>query len=325
MKSIAATFWVVLVAAGLSFADAPLAQHDDAIAAARVGVAGLGKQWNGDVNAATRALYVEAQRQTDLSGIRQTSDVSYGPHELQKFDLFVSEESPNDSGVVLIYVHGGGLVAGDKVGADGLIYSNIGRFIARHGGVGINMNYRLAPEVTWPAGAEDIRMVLNWVRENIESYGGDPDKVFLMGNSAGSAHVAAYLFHEAAQFEAGPGIVGAILASGGFRADGSSQAARSYYGDRADEREARGPLGLVDSYEGAAVPLFLWSAEYDPASIETSVAEMYAKLCRKYQDCPIYTQFQGFNHVSHVMSIDSADTEVSDAVMSFIDSVIGNR
>jgi len=325
MKSIATTFWGFVVAAGLSFTDAALAQHDDAIAMARSGVAGLGKQWNGEVNAATRALYVEVQRQTDSSGIRQISDVSYGPHDLQKFDLFVSDKSPDDSGVVLIYVHGGGLVAGDKVGADGLLYSNVGKFIARHGGVGINMNYRLAPEVTWPAGAEDIRMVLDWVRENIESYEGDPEKVFLMGNSAGSAHVAAYLFHEASQLEGGPGIVGAILASGGFSASGSSQAARAYYGESAFERETHGPLGLVDSYEGAAVPLFLWSAEYDPASIETSVAEMYVKLCRKYRDCPIYTQFQGFNHVSHVMSIDSADTEVSDAVMSFIDSVVGSR
>jgi hypothetical protein len=54
------------------------------------------------------------------------------------------------------------------------------------------------------------------------------------------------------------------------------------------------------------------------------VAELYSKLCRKYRDCPMYAQFQGHNHVSHVMSIDSADTQVADALIRFYRSVVAH-
>ena len=69
------------------------------------------------------------------------------------------------------------------------------------------------------------------------------------------------------------------------------------------------------------IPVFLWSAEFDPANIEAPVAAMYAKLCVKFEDCPRFTQFQGHNHVSHIMSINSADDEVSRAVLEFVRSV----
>ena len=100
-----------------------------------------------------------------------------------------------------------------------------------------------------------------------------------------------------------------------------SEAQRVYYGGDAALRASRVPLGLVDSYDGPEIPVFLWSAEFDPANIEAPVAAMYAKLCGKYEDCPRFTQFQGHNHVSHVMSINSADDEVSRAVLEFILSV----
>jgi acetyl esterase len=306
--------------------EAAVAQHSSASPApaaafeARGSVAALGKQWNAEVNAETTKLYAELHRQVDSSGIQLISDLSYGPHEQQKLDLFVPDGGFSEPGPVLIYLHGGGLSGGDKIseGSDGLIYSNVARFMARAGGIGINANYRLVPDAKWPSGAEDIRMLLEWVRENIEPYGGDPNTVILMGNSAGATHVATYLFHEPSQLEDGPGIAAAILSSGAFAAAFESAAARDYFGEHA---AARVPLDLVDTYEGEAVPILLWSAEYDVPFIETGVAEMYAKLCRKYQDCPMFVQFQGFNHVSHVMSIDSADTTVTDAMIRFYHTV----
>jgi len=108
------------------------------------------------------------------------------------------------------------------------------------------------------------------------------------------------------------------LSSGSFAAG-----TPAYYGNDAALRTARSPLGLVDSYAGKQVPVYLWSAEYDPANIETSVAEMYASLCRKYSDCPMYTQWQGYNHVSHVMSIGTADATITGGIIRFYHDVIG--
>ncbi len=295
--------------------------QNDAVAAARSVVRDLGKNWNGQVNAATRSAFVELLGSSDRSGVRLMSDIRYGPQALQTFDLVVPEQTPATPAPIVVYVHGGGLVRGDKVGPDGLIYTNIPTFFARHGMIGVNMNYRLVPDVKWPGGPEDIRSVLLWLRDNVGEYGGDPSKVFLMGNSAGSTHVASYLFHEPTQIDGDPGVAGALLGLGGF---GMSKPSTNsgYFGDDESTWKANSPLGLAASYEGRPVPIFMWSTEYDPASIETPVAQMYALLCAKYEDCPRFTQFPGHNHVSDVMSINSADSAVGEAVLEFIHDVL---
>jgi len=295
--------------------------QDAAVDTAREVVRDLGKNWNGQVNAATRSVFVELHANSDRSGVRVISDVPYGPEALQTFDLFVPEQRPATPAPIVVYVHGGGLVRGDKVGPDGLIYSNISTFFARQGMIGVNMNYRLVPDVKWPGGPEDIRSVLLWLDENIGEYGGDASKVFLMGNSAGSTHVASYLFHEPTQIDGDPRVAGALLGSGGFGMSNPTTN-RGYFGDDESTWKANSPLGLAESYQGRPVPIFMWSTEYDPASIETPVAQMYTLLCAKYEDCPRFTQFQGHNHVSDVMSINSADGVVGDATLDFIRDVL---
>jgi len=294
------------------------AQEEDLVRKAFEGVAAIGKQWNGEVNTATQALYTPLHKAVDSEGLALHQDISYGPHALQKLDLWVSDAGYREGGPVLIYFHGGGLTGGDKASAetDNLIYSNIGKFAARMGGIGINANYRLAPEAKFPDGATDLRMIIEWAKMNIAQYGGDPDNIIIMGNSAGSTHVATYLFHEASQLPEGPGVKAAILSSCGCAAGSPA-----YYGDDATMREANSPLGLVKTYEGKQVPVYLFSAQYDPAFIESSVADLYASLCHKYADCPMYTQWQGYNHVSHVMSIDTADNTITNGLISFYHSL----
>lgn len=296
------------------------------VARVRASVRKIGKQFDPQVIVATQALYLELQRKSGRSGARLLPDLRYGQHPLQNFDLFLPEAPAAGPRATLVYLHGGGFVAGDKVaaGTDGLLYGNVGYFAARNGLIGVNANYRLAPDVKWPGGAEDIRLLMQWLAENLAQHGGDPDRIFLMGNSAGSTHVASYLFHGPSQFEDGPRVAGALLSSGAFEA-GDAEVAIAYYGAEPAARAAHSPLGLVDAYAGPAVPLFLWSAEFDPAFIEISVAEFYAKLCAKYRACPRYAQFQGHNHVSHIMSINTADTEVGDAVLDFIANVLAAR
>ena len=54
------------------------------------------------------------------------------------------------------------------------------------------MNYRLAPEFTWPSGGDDVSSVVNWVKDNIAEYGGDPSQIILIGTSAGAVHVSTF-------------------------------------------------------------------------------------------------------------------------------------
>ena len=108
---------------------------------------------------------------------------------------------------VIVYVHGGGSVRGDKKGA-----ANIGTYFARNGLVSIAANYRLAPKNKWPSGAKDIASMIKWIKSEGVRFGINANKIFLMGSSAGAAHVAGYVFFEEYQIK-DDGVAGAILSS----------------------------------------------------------------------------------------------------------------
>ncbi len=290
------------------------------LADVRSRIAALGKQWSAEINAETERIYADVHRGIDSSGIKQTSDISYGPDPEQTFDLFVPDGGFTEPSVVLVYLHGGDLSHGDKRGesGEGIVYGNVAKFIARGGGIGINANYRLAPRAKWPSGAEDVRLLLEWVHENIEPSGGDTSNVILIGSSVGATHIATYLLEEEFQLAGGPGISAAILASGAFGDFREVAGAREYFGKRAG---AKTPLRLLDSYRGKAVPILLWSGEYDVASVEADVAEMYEQLRGKYRSVATYVTLPGHNRVSSVLSLDTGDLSVMGAMMRFYHTV----
>lgn len=86
---------------------------------------------------------------------------------------------------VVVWVHGGGWRQGDK--------GPVGRkprAFADQGFVFVSVNYRFYPDVTAKEIAGDVAKAVRWVRDHAREYGGDPDRIFVMGHSAG-AHLAA--------------------------------------------------------------------------------------------------------------------------------------
>jgi len=82
---------------------------------------------------------------------------------------------------VLVYVHGGAWVLGDKrEQGKPMLYE-----MASRGWVCVSINYRLSPKATWPDHIVDVLSAISWVKENIAEYGGDPSFVALGGGSAG--------------------------------------------------------------------------------------------------------------------------------------------
>lgn len=88
---------------------------------------------------------------------------------------------------VLIFVHGGYWIQGDK----GNLSSKAKTFI-KAGCILVSINYRLSPEVMHPVPAQDVARAIAWVYYNISDFNGDPQNIFLMGYSAG-AHLAALM------------------------------------------------------------------------------------------------------------------------------------
>ncbi len=87
---------------------------------------------------------------------------------------------------VMVYIHGGGWLGGDKCH-----YARICRQFAEAGTLVFNINYRLVPEYRFPIQLQDTASAVAWAYENAAKYGGDPDKIFITGDSAG-AHLASW-------------------------------------------------------------------------------------------------------------------------------------
>ena len=102
-----------------------------------------------------------------------------------RLDVFMPEAAMNVP--VVVYFHGGGLMNGTKAIGEGLAR----QLTARRIGV-VSANYRLSPAVMHPAHMEDATAAFVWTKQNIETYGGDPDRVFVAGHSAG-AYLAALM------------------------------------------------------------------------------------------------------------------------------------
>ena len=85
---------------------------------------------------------------------------------------------------VLVMVHGGGWARGDKA-APAMTQLKVPYFVG-HGYVYVSINYRLTPKVVHPEHVKDVAAALAWLHDHVAEYGGDPDRLFIMGHSAGA-------------------------------------------------------------------------------------------------------------------------------------------
>jgi acetyl esterase len=114
---------------------------------------------------------------------------------------------PIDSGglPILIWYHGGGFTMGDLDGSDDFCR----KMSILSGAIVISVDYRLAPEYTFPAAAEDAYTALAWVAKNAELISGDSRRIAVMGGSAGGCLAAVTTLM--AKDRKGPSIIYQVL------------------------------------------------------------------------------------------------------------------
>lgn len=113
--------------------------------------------------------------------ILRYDNLSYGPDKKwQTLDVYRPADAGSKKLPVIVSVHGGGWVHGDKEG-----YQFYCMSLAQRGFAVVNFSYRLAPENKFPASLEDTTAVFAWVLEHAEEYGFDSENVFAVGDSAG--------------------------------------------------------------------------------------------------------------------------------------------
>lgn len=247
------------------------------------------------------------------------NELAYGPHVRHRLDVFRPAKA--SGAPVLVFFHGGGFIRGDKQDR-----TNIGAWGAAQGFVTVLANYRLAPDHRWPSGPEDVAAVWRFVREQAASWGGDPSKIVLVGESAGAAHVAAATLITRFQPD-GWQIAGAALLSGPYNAGLEGQAAHAlgipspdvrnsaYFGE---DRAAWAQASIVDQVDAAPVPLLMAAAERDLLQMKVQAGELFARLVRAHGFMPELHWWAGHDHFTPGASLGSSDTTVSAPLAAFL-------
>lgn len=274
-------------------------------------IAAIGPHFDPAILQETRALYQPLLPQAS-QGTRVRQDVAYGSDPRQRLDVYAPAEAAGLP--ILLYVPGGGFVGGDKRDGDAF-YANIGRHFAERGYLVLTMNYRLAPDHTWPAGGEDVGRAVAWARGHTAAHGGDPGRIAIFGQSAGASHVLTWLFDPV--LEGVKPVSAVVLSSGTYRVAGDriSPNALAYFGSDRSLYEARSPLTHVRRTD---VPFLLTVSEFDPPFLASPTFELAAKLTNENGRAPQLRWLAGHNHVSNVLSIGTPDDEPANLVADFL-------
>jgi acetyl esterase/lipase len=113
-------------------------------------------------------------------GVAIRQDVAYRPGARGRLDIYQPTRADGRAPVV-VFLYGGGWDSGRK--AD---YRFVGAALARQGFVVMAPDYRIYPQVRWPAFLEDSAQAVAWAHAHASIYGGDPERLFVMGHSAGA-------------------------------------------------------------------------------------------------------------------------------------------
>jgi acetyl esterase/lipase len=235
-------------------------------------------------------------------------------------DLYLPE---NGSGYpVIVWFHGGAITAGDK--AEGT-QADLARTLAGHGIAVASVNYRLSPDAAFPAYIDDAAASVAWIMDNIPEYGGDANKVFAAGHSAGGYLATMvgvdpqYLARYDHDLE---DLSGLIPVSGQMV---------THYTVRSERGQPR-EFPVID----AAAPLYFVSADlppvlaitggsgYDLAARPEENRYFVASLKAAEHPDAEYLEFDGRTHGSVVSRIPEAGDPVAQAMMDFIRRLSGS-
>jgi acetyl esterase/lipase len=218
------------------------------------------------------------------SGVRITRDIAYGPLARHRLDIYAPESA--QAAPVVVFYYGGGWEDGGRA-----LYRFLGAALAAEGVVCVIPDYRLFPEVRFPAFIEDGAAALAWAKRR---YPEAP--LFIMGHSAG-AHIAAMLALDArfiaAQSLAQRDLRGLIGLAGPYDfLPLTSPRLREIFGP-----EAQWPLSQpINFVTGAAPPALLVTGSSDSTVRPENTTRLAARL--RAADVPVQTAlYDGIGHV----------------------------
>ncbi len=263
--------------------------------------------------AATAAIYADAPRAFGPADVTVSDEIAYGPQAGHRLRVYEgnNRNSPGAGAPIILLVHGGGFSRGDLNNL-----AHVATHFAGLGFVAVNMTYPLAPEHTWPSGAEAVHAAVEWIHANIGDYRGNTAQLYVYGHSAGGNHVANYVLRPSLSSTLGDRVAGAILASPALQLPGAPDEVGSAYYDVDGRTLAE--MRVLDNIESGSIPVLITVAEFDPRGFHRSTAQLLTRLIEDFGAQPRLRQMPGHGHISYVSAVGTRDRLLEEELMDFM-------
>ena len=250
--------------------------------------------------AASAAASAETRARSDC-----VLDVRYGPGENETLDIFPAADP---GAPVHLFIHGGYWRAMDK--SD---YSFIADAFQPAGATTVVINYDLCPSVTLDTIVEQSNRSIAWTYRNVARYGGDPDRLYVSGNSAGGHLTAMALAHDWTADGLPAGIIkGAVPVTGVM--DCEPVLDITVNEEVRLEPEAARRLSPLRNPPRQSVPLLVAVGGAEPP-LWIKMSEDYATLCRaRGIECE-YMVMPGQDHFDVSRAIGDPDSPLAQAML----------
>lgn len=138
-------------------------------------------------------LFIAASFILSSCSVQKSQNIFYDTQHKLQLDVYSSKKAKTPK-PVYIFIHGGSWNSGKKS-----MYKFLGKGMAKNGAVAVIIDYRLSNLTTYDGMATDAATAVKWVKQNIISYGGDTNKIYVSGHSAGG-HLAALIATDSSYF-----------------------------------------------------------------------------------------------------------------------------
>ena len=229
-------------------------------------------------------------------GFEREGGLSYGPEARHRLDVY-RPRRPGPSGTVVVFFYGGSWRKGARED-----YAFAGAAFASRGYLTVVPDYRLYPEVSFPAFLEDGARALAWVWREIAGHGGDPARIVLAGHSAG-AHTAALLALDRRYLAAAgvppSAIVGAIGLAGPYNFDPAAyRTTRAVFATAASPAETR-PV----TFAHAEAPPMLLLHGLDDTTVRPKNSSDLAEALEAAGASARYLPLENIGHIAVLLAL----------------------
>ncbi len=249
-----------------------------------------------------------------VSGVTVAKDIAYrtGPDaDAVKHKLDIYSKPGLTNAPVFFFVHGGAWKTGDRSQ-----YPPLGSRYAREGCVAVLPSYRLAPKFPHPAQIEDVAAAFAWTVRNISSRGGDTNRIFVAGHSAGAHLVTLLALDEKylAAHQLSPKLIRGVMGFSGVYNLSEAEIMESVFGTKLEDRRAASPLFHIKS---AAPPFLLTYCEWDYFSLPAQAHELHSALQKAgLSSALVFVPRQ--DHISEMLNVANKDDPTVTAALKFM-------